>query len=85
MWFSVEFDISLIFQGFEGIFGGIVVIFSGVESGKMLDFSGVCRSGYRSDYLGGFLIKYFGNADFTRGLWVEQMYLVLQSNICSKM
>lgn len=40
------------FQGFEGVFGGIVVIFDGVESGKMLDFNGVCRSGYRSGYLG---------------------------------
>ena len=41
MVFSVEFDRSFIFQGFEGIFGGIVVIFDGVESGEMLDFSGV--------------------------------------------
>ena len=44
----------LYFQGFYGIFGWIVVIFDGVESGKMLDFSGVCRSGYRTQngYLG---------------------------------
>ena len=30
------------------IFGGIVVIFNGVKSGEMLDFTGFCRSGYRT-------------------------------------
>ena len=48
MVFSVEFDESLYFQGFEGIYGGIVVIFDGVKSGEMLDFSGVYRSGHRT-------------------------------------
>ena len=38
----------LYFQGFEGIFGGIVVIFDGVKNGGMLDFGGFCRSGYRT-------------------------------------
>ena len=42
----------LYFQGFEGISGGIVVIFDGVKSGVMLDFSGFCRSGYRSGVFG---------------------------------
>ena len=50
MVFSVKFDRMLIFQGFEGIFGGIVVIFDGVKSGEMLDFSGFARSEYRSDF-----------------------------------
>ena len=63
----------LYFQGFEVISGGIVVIFDGVKSGEMLDFSGFYRSGYRSDYFGVFVVKYLGNADFTRGLWVEQI------------
>ena len=48
MVFSVEFDRMLYFQGFDGIFGGIVVIFDGVESDEMLDFSRFCRSVYRS-------------------------------------
>ena len=48
MWFSVEFDGILILQGFEGIFGGIVVIFGVVKSGEMLDFTGFCRSVYRT-------------------------------------
>ena len=48
MVFSVEFDRMLYFQGFDGILGWIVVIFDGVKSGEILDFSGVCRSGYRS-------------------------------------
>ena len=39
------------FQGFEGIFGEIVVIFDGVESDEILDFVGFCRSGYRSGVL----------------------------------
>ena len=30
----VEFDKMLYFQGFEGIFGEIVVIFDGVKSGE---------------------------------------------------
>ena len=42
----------LYFQGFEGIFGRIVVIFGVVGSGEMLDFSGFCRSGYRSGVFG---------------------------------
>ena len=50
MVFSVEFDRSFVFQGFKGIFGGIVVIFDGVKSGEMLDFSGFCRSGHRSGF-----------------------------------
>ena len=49
MVFSVEFDGMLYFQGVEVISGGIVVIFDGVKSGEMLDFSGFCRSGYRSE------------------------------------
>ena len=44
----------LYFQGVDGIFGVIVVIFGDVKSGEMLDFSMFYRSGYRSDYLGGF-------------------------------
>ena len=48
MVFSVKFDRMLIFQGFDGIFGGIVVIFDGVKSSEMLDFGGFCRSGYRT-------------------------------------
>ena len=50
MMFLVEFDLSLIFQWFEGIFGVRMVIFDGVKSGEMLDFSWFARSGYRSDF-----------------------------------
>ena len=72
----------LYFQGFEGIFGGIVVIFDGVESGEMLDFSGFCRSGHRSGCLGEFKVKCLGNADFTRSLWIEQMCrFTLRTNV----
>ena len=48
MRFLVEFEEMLYFQGFEGIFGEIVVIFDNVKSGEMLDFSGFCRSWYRT-------------------------------------
>ena len=51
MMFSVEFDLSLIFQWFERIFGVRVMIFGVVGSGEMLDFSMFCRSGYRSGVL----------------------------------
>ena len=50
MVFSVEFERMLYFQGVDGIFGVIVVIFRDVKSGEMLDFSMFCRSGYRSDF-----------------------------------
>ena len=48
MRFLGEFERMLYFQGFEVISGGIVVIFDGVKSGEMLDFSGFARSGYRT-------------------------------------
>ena len=54
MVFLVEFDGVLYFQGFDGIFCGIVVIFDDMKNGEMLDFSGFCRSVYRSGYLDGF-------------------------------
>ena len=44
-WVREKVDFSRVW----GIFGGIVVIFDDVKSGEMLDFSGFCRSGYRSD------------------------------------
>ena len=56
----------LYFQGFEGIFGVIVVIFGDVKSGEMLDFVGFARSGYRSGIFGEFEVKCLGNTDFTR-------------------
>ena len=49
------------------------MIFDCVKSGEMLDFSGVCRSGYRSGVLSWIWVKCLGNADFTRGLWIEQI------------
>ena len=42
----------LYFQGFEGIFCGILMIFYDVKSGEMLDFSGFCRSGHRTQNWG---------------------------------
>ena len=42
----------LYFQGFDGILGLDRGIFGVVKSGEMLDFSGFCRSGHRSGYLG---------------------------------
>ena len=48
MGFSVEFEKVLIFQGFKNVLSGIVVIFDGVGSGEMLDFTGFCRSRYRT-------------------------------------
>ena len=85
MVFSVEFDRMLYFQRVDGIFGWIVVIFDGVKSGEMLEFSGFCRSGYRSGCFGGFEVKHFGNADFTRSLWIEEMCPSWLPAVCSKM
>ena len=63
----------LYFQGFEGIFGVRVAIFDVIKMGEMLDFSEFARSGYRSSCLDVIDVKYFGNADFIRSLWIEQM------------
>ena len=38
----------LYFQGFEGILGWDSGDFDGVKSGEMLDFSGFCRTHYRT-------------------------------------
>ena len=81
----VEFDRSLNFQGVEMIFGGIVVIFGVVKSGEMLDFTGFCRSVYRSGVLDEFGVKCLGSADFTRSLWIEQMCLVYNRTLVLKM
>lgn len=51
MRFSAEFEKVLIFQGFDGVLSGILVIFDEVKSGKNVDFSGFARSGYRSEIL----------------------------------
>ena len=40
------------------------MIFDYIGSGEMLDFSGFCRSRYRSGCFGGFEVKCLGNADF---------------------
>ena len=48
MVFLVEFEISFIFQGFDGIFGGILVIFSVVGSGGNGVKWAFCRSEYRT-------------------------------------
>ena len=75
MVFSVEFEIMLYFQWFEDIFGVRMGIFDGGKSGEMLDFSMFCRSVYRSGVFEWIWVKYFGNADFTRSLWIEQICL----------
>ena len=83
--FLVEFERMLYFQGFNGIFGEIVVIFNVVRMCRMLDFSMFCRSGYRSGYFGVFVVKYLGNADFTRGLWIEEICRSWLPAACPKM
>ena len=57
MVFSVEFERMLIFQGFEGVFGGIVVIFGVVRRGEKGVKWAFCRSVYRSGVLGLVLVK----------------------------
>ena len=74
-----------IYKGLMGFFGVIVVIFDGVKSGEMLDFSGFYRSWYRSGYFGVFVVKYLGNADFTRSLWIEQICRSWLPAACYKM
>ena len=62
-----------------------LMIFGVVGSGEILDFVWFARSRYRSGVLWFVWMKCLGNADFTRGLWIEQMCPFRQSNICSKM
>ena len=61
------------------------MIFDGVKSGEILDFSGVCRSGYRSGCFGWFEVKHFGNVDFIRGLWIEEICRSWLPAACPKM
>ena len=46
--FSVEFDLNLIFQGFERILEGYFDDFINIKSGKNVDFSMLCRTRYRT-------------------------------------
>ena len=85
MVFLVEFEKVLYFQGFNGVFGGMLVIFGDVKSGEMLNSSMFCRSGYRSDVLWFVWMKCLGNADFIRGLWIEQICRSWLPAACSKM
>ena len=48
MMFLVEFDLSLIFQGFESILEGYFDDFINVKSGKSVDFLMFCRTHYRT-------------------------------------
>ena len=75
MVFLVEFERSFIFQGVDGIFCVRMVIFGVVGSGENGVKWGFCRTHYRSGVLGLIWVKYLGNADFIRGLWIEQIYL----------
>ena len=54
MEFSVEFEKTFIFQGFDGVFGVIMIIFDDVKSVENGVFNGFYRSEYRSDF-GSFL------------------------------
>ena len=85
MLFLVEFDGMLYFQGVDGIFDIRMVIFDGMKSGEILDFSMFCRSGYRSGGLGWIWVKCFENADFTRSLWIEEICRSWLPAACSKM
>ena len=49
------------------------MIFDGMKSDEMLDFSEFCRTQYRSGVLSWIWVKYFENVDFIRSLWIEQM------------
>ena len=64
---------ALFYKGLIGFLGGILMIFDGVKMGEMLDFVGFARTHYRSGVLSWIWVKCLGNADFTRGLWIEQM------------
>lgn len=46
--FLSEFEESLVFQGFEGCWRGVFVIFGCGESGKNGGFMGFARSRYRT-------------------------------------
>ena len=74
----MEFDRSFIFQGFERIFGGIVVIFDDMKNGEMLDFSGFYRSVYRSDLS-------FESSFLGQSMDVEQIHWFSLPNTCFEM
>ena len=85
MRFLGEFEEMLYFQGVDGIFGVIVVIFGDVKSGEMLDFVRFARSWYRSGVLNWIDVKCLGNADFTRSLWMEEICRFYNRTLVLKM
>ena len=74
----VEFEEILYFQGFEGILGVRMVIFDGVKSGEMLDFSVFARSVYRSDLS-------FDSSFLGQSMYVEQIPWFSLPNTCFEM
>ena len=69
------------FQGFEVIFGGIVVILVWLEVVKMAYLVGFIEVGIEVVVR----VKCLGNADFTRGLWMKQMYRSDNRTLVQKM
>ena len=65
----------------RGVLKVFLMIFDDVEMAKTLIFQGFVELGIEVVVWVGML----GNAYFIRSLWREQMCLVFQSNICSKM
>ena len=84
MVFLVEFERSFIFQGFDGVFCGIVVIFGVVGMGENGVKWAFCRSWYRSGVL------WFGLGELSRKCRFYKEFVDrtdvpgLQSNTCSK-
>ena len=62
-----------------------MAIFGVVKSCKMLDFVGFVEVCIEVVALSWIEVKCLGNADFTRGLWIEQMYLVCNRTFVLKM
>ena len=73
----------MIFKGLRWFFGWLVVIFDGVKSGEMIDFVGVCRSGYRSK--NGENVWEVGGVGNVCDVWVEHMTMILKIGIIPKM
>ena len=66
-----------------GFFGGLVMIFDDVKSGEMLDFVGVCRSGYRSE--SGEKCVVCGVCENVCDVGVGHMTMILKIGIIPKM
>ena len=76
---------ALFYKGLMGFLSGMRWFLVWLEVVKCLIFRRFVEVGIEVVFLGWIWVKCFGNADFIRSLWIEQICHSWQPVVCSKM